>query len=196
MRELFVNSFSHPGSVYYRSMVQAIGGYDETLRSAQDADLWERLRRHTRAANLDVPLVRYRKHAEQNTAARSEADRGRSVAIRQRAQAAYLGRDVSPDEARAMVETVHVQPDRRSQPATLRAGLGGLRGILAVARRQERPETVRYYRGLVHDALIGHARQQADTPALRRRLLAEAVLWRPVLSSRRAGAKLLAGIAG
>lgn len=137
MRELFVNCFSHPGSVYYRSLVQEIGGYDETLQSSQDADLWERLRRRTKAANLDVPLVRYRTHPQQNTAARSGEDRNKSLKVRQRALGSYLGRDVALDEARPMAETFHFRKAQRADPKALRAGLGGLREVLARARRRE-----------------------------------------------------------
>ncbi|MFW5642330.1 MAG: glycosyltransferase [Roseicyclus sp.] len=194
MRELFVNCFSHPGVMFRRRLVEEVGGYDETLLSSQDADLWQRLRRRTVAANLDAPLVRYRKHTAQNTADRSPEDREKSLAIRRRALEDYLAREVPMKEAGAMVETFHCRNDRRADPDALQAGMRGLREVLACARRRESAETRRYFRTVVHDALLGHARQQVSDPPLRRRLIAEAIRWRPARSARRAGARLVPGI--
>jgi glycosyltransferase involved in cell wall biosynthesis len=50
------------GSMLRRAAFDAIGGYDPTLRSAEDLDLWVRiLAAGWRATWLDRPLVRYRR---------------------------------------------------------------------------------------------------------------------------------------
>lgn len=52
------------GSMVRREVLEAVGGYDETLRSAEDLDLWIRiLEGGWRAAKVDAPLVQYRRRA-------------------------------------------------------------------------------------------------------------------------------------
>ncbi len=59
---LLENPFMHPTVVVRRELLQRHGlRYDESLRTAQDYDLWVRLLSVTKAANLDQPLVRYRR---------------------------------------------------------------------------------------------------------------------------------------
>jgi glycosyltransferase involved in cell wall biosynthesis len=53
------NPFVHSAVMARRPLLEALGGYDETLAVAQDYDLWMRLARVTRLANLaDVLVVR------------------------------------------------------------------------------------------------------------------------------------------
>ncbi|HEV8437226.1 MAG TPA: glycosyltransferase [Methylomirabilota bacterium] len=51
------NPFVHSSVMMRRSVVEQVNGYDETLPVAQDYDLWMRMSRHTRLANLPAPLV-------------------------------------------------------------------------------------------------------------------------------------------
>jgi glycosyltransferase involved in cell wall biosynthesis len=51
------NPFVHSSVLMRRSAVDAVGGYDESLPVAQDYDLWMRMSRVTRLANLAEPLV-------------------------------------------------------------------------------------------------------------------------------------------
>jgi glycosyltransferase involved in cell wall biosynthesis len=51
------NPFVHSSVVVRRALLEAAGGYDESLAVAQDYDLWMRLSRTTRLANLAAPLV-------------------------------------------------------------------------------------------------------------------------------------------
>src|SRR5205809_611674 len=53
------NPFIHSSVMVRRAALERAGGYDETLPVAQDYDLWMRLARVTRLANLaDVLVVR------------------------------------------------------------------------------------------------------------------------------------------
>lgn len=194
MRELFVNCFSHPGSVYRRALVQEAGGYDEAFSTSQDADLWLRLRRLTKAANLDIPLVRYRKHPKQSRTGRSEKAQNQSLGVRQRALQDYLGREVPLEEARAIVDTFHIGSEHPPGRGELRIGMRGLREVLRWGRQRERPETVRYYKDLVHAALMQHARIARRDPQLRLRLIAEAALWRPSDLPKQVARKLMSKI--
>jgi glycosyltransferase involved in cell wall biosynthesis len=51
------NPFVHSSVMLRRELVLRAGGYDETLPVAQDYDLWMRISRVTRLANLAEPLV-------------------------------------------------------------------------------------------------------------------------------------------
>ncbi len=55
-----INPFVHPSVMMRKRFLEALGGYDERLRRAQDADLWLRGYRRFRYHNLPDPLVRYR----------------------------------------------------------------------------------------------------------------------------------------
>ena len=62
-RLFFGNSIVHSSAMIRRSVLTDNNlGYDESLDCAQDYDLWTRISRHTKLANLDEPLVRYRVH--------------------------------------------------------------------------------------------------------------------------------------
>lgn len=54
------NPFIHPSVMMRRSFLEALDGYDATLRRAQDYDLWLRGARRFRFHNLQEPLIRYR----------------------------------------------------------------------------------------------------------------------------------------
>jgi glycosyltransferase involved in cell wall biosynthesis len=51
------NPFVHSTVMMRQSVLARAGGYDETLAVAQDYDLWMRMSRLTRLANLAAPLV-------------------------------------------------------------------------------------------------------------------------------------------
>ena len=51
------NPFVHSSVIMRRSVLERAGGYYEALPVAQDYDLWMRMSRITRLANLPAPLV-------------------------------------------------------------------------------------------------------------------------------------------
>ncbi|MEK7839303.1 MAG: hypothetical protein AAB328_15130, partial [candidate division NC10 bacterium] len=51
------NPFVHSSVMLRRALCEQAGGYDEALPVAQDYDLWMRMSRATRLANLDDVLV-------------------------------------------------------------------------------------------------------------------------------------------
>ena len=51
------NPFGHSCVVIQRAVLEKVGGYDATLRYAQDRDLWFKLLPHTKFANLPEYLV-------------------------------------------------------------------------------------------------------------------------------------------
>jgi glycosyltransferase involved in cell wall biosynthesis len=57
------NPFIHPAVMMRRRVLEELGGYDESLRRAQDYDLWLRGVHRFRYHNLQEPLLRYSKPA-------------------------------------------------------------------------------------------------------------------------------------
>jgi glycosyltransferase involved in cell wall biosynthesis len=51
------NPFVHSSVVMRRAVLEQVGGYDDAFPVAQDYDLWMRMSRVTRMANLSEPLV-------------------------------------------------------------------------------------------------------------------------------------------
>ncbi len=51
------NPFIHSSVIMRREALEAAGGYDERIAVAQDYDLWLRMSRVTRMANVPEPLV-------------------------------------------------------------------------------------------------------------------------------------------
>lgn len=67
------SSFLHPGVMMRRSVIEEHQlRYDETLRVAQDYELWCRMLKHTSGTNLDECLTRYRISDSQLTSAHSD----------------------------------------------------------------------------------------------------------------------------
>lgn len=69
---LFQNPIVHP-TVMFRTNVVRDVRYDESLRVAQDFDLWHRIAQHTRIACLPEYLLMYRVHNSSTSATKSEA---------------------------------------------------------------------------------------------------------------------------
>jgi GT2 family glycosyltransferase len=190
LRELFLNSFSHPGVMFRRDLVLGVGGYDPDYPTSQDADLWARLRKHTKAANLDEPLVRYRKHGGASMQTRDAAARRHALAIRQRLLADYLGRPVSLAEAGAMQATFWARTEPRAGADEIQLGLAGLREVLRQATARETPRTVGYFRREVAAALLKQAHLHRAHPPRRAWLTWQAARWSPGLVAARLGTRL------
>lgn len=62
---LFKNPFAHPSVMISRNVLYKSGLYDEKLKAACDYDLWFRVIKFGRAANLKKSLVFYRFHDSQ-----------------------------------------------------------------------------------------------------------------------------------
>ncbi|MGH7354696.1 MAG: glycosyltransferase [Candidatus Rokuibacteriota bacterium] len=84
------NPFVHSSVMLRRAVVTAAGGYDESLAVAQDYDLWMRLSRATRLANLAEPLVTRRLLPGRVTATRDDERLRAEVRVRWRAVRAGL----------------------------------------------------------------------------------------------------------
>lgn len=100
----FSNALGGHSQVMFRSsVVEAVGGYDETCAAALDSDLWTRIVRHGRIVVLPEIGMRYRVHHE-SVSARSSATQvevGKRILLR--TLSSYLGRPVSDHEVLAFI---------------------------------------------------------------------------------------------
>ena len=120
-------ALAHPAVMMRRAAVQAIGGYREAFRHAEDYDLWLRLGDSHALDNLPEPLLRYRRH-------------GGSVSFRHRqhqALATYVARYFAQERraGRAEPTIAHDRP----LPAHILSQLG----ISASARAEFVQESLR-----------------------------------------------------
>ena len=60
----FENPIIHPGVMFRKELVLAVGGYDENLTTSQDYILWCLLSAYTKFANLQDVFLYLRKHTE------------------------------------------------------------------------------------------------------------------------------------
>ena len=79
------NPFVHSSVMFRRAALEAAGGYDERFAVAQDYDLWLRMSRVTRLANLPEPLVLRRVAAGQLSSAQDTTRLRDEVGARVRA---------------------------------------------------------------------------------------------------------------
>ena len=71
------SGFAHPAVLMRREPVVAAGGYRGSAFPSEDLDLWFRLTHHGEFANLDEPLLQYRRHP----GAVGVRERGRQLAM-------------------------------------------------------------------------------------------------------------------
>jgi glycosyltransferase involved in cell wall biosynthesis len=110
---LFHNAFCHSSVMARRDVIERVGGYDERLVCAQDFDLWVRVSRAARCANLLRPLVAFRTNdagvsATRRTLQQHTADR---IAARQIA-ALTPNLEWTPNEIRTLRDWFYAFPER------------------------------------------------------------------------------------
>jgi hypothetical protein len=176
LRELFVNSFSHPGAMFDRELAEAVGGYDPSYWAAEDADFWARLAEHTKLANLPVPLVHYRTHGTSFMHTRGAEGERLSLSVRQRLLSTYLDRQVGMDEARSIVGLYRGSAGLSRDEMTV--GRAGLREVLRRARDREESATVRFFKREVARSMLKQAVARfGDHRDIGFQLLKEALRW-------------------
>lgn len=63
VQKIFIcNPLRHPTVIFNKELIERNGFYDEKLDGAEDYDLWLRLAKHTKIANISLPLLKYRIH--------------------------------------------------------------------------------------------------------------------------------------
>ena len=183
---LFLNRLLHPGVMFRTAPVREMGGYDPEYWTAQDSELWARLARTARLANIAEPLVHYRVHAKSVMRSRGEAGRTMSYSVPEREIRDYLRGDPGQDALRAAIELY--RGFAWISPADARLGERVLRQVRAVAARQEPVHVVRHFRRTVGRNLVRLARRHWGISRVGAALLAARGVWwglRPSASAER-----------
>ena len=80
---LFIASFLiHPTTMTSRALLESVGAYQPSLRTAGDTELWSRLLYRTRFANLTETLLLYRRHAGQQHTNRNDRMKRQATEVR------------------------------------------------------------------------------------------------------------------
>lgn len=143
-RQNFINSFLHSSIMYRTDLIRSVGGYDAAYPTAQDTDLWVRLRDRTCFANLPEVLVDYRVHPRSIMGTRGEKGRFKGLTVPQRLLSGLLGRQLDDVDVSAIVElyqgfrTMSVDDVRRAAPL--------LRECLRALSRYTPPRAMKYLR--------------------------------------------------
>lgn len=93
----------HSQVMFRRSVVEELGGYDESCDAALDYDLWSRIVRLGRIVVLPEIGMRYRVHDQSLTARGAETQVEVGKRVTQRTLSTYLGRTLREREALAVV---------------------------------------------------------------------------------------------
>jgi hypothetical protein len=106
---------SHPAVMLRREILVSAGGYNPEFSWVEDVELWRRLVRRTRFANLANPLVRYRRHNESMTSKRPQSGDRLFREVRRDLLADYLGEEVSLDEAESLHMLLRQKSSKHSE---------------------------------------------------------------------------------
>ena len=79
---LFHNAFCHTSVMFKRALLKENSlSYDETLSSSQDYELWIRMLRQTSGANLQVPMVAWRRSEKAISSTRRDEQQNNATQI-------------------------------------------------------------------------------------------------------------------
>lgn len=106
------NHFVHGSVMLRRGLLEAVGGYDELFKYAQDYDLWLRLAKRTTLRNIPEPLYGFREHGERI----AETNMFESLLYKHLAiEAHYGGRPELLDKVRSVgIEAMYDEFDQRT----------------------------------------------------------------------------------
>lgn len=173
---LFANPFCHPATLFRAADFRAVGGYDERLACAQDYDLWTRLLRRGKGANVPAPLLRYRINDRGITATRRAEQEAVADTVRRTQWLSCGVGDLDPAEAAWAVWRFQAGVPAPGPAETRHLALAALRLLDGLARREA-------WHGGMREAL---------TPVARRILwTALTALGRCALAGRREGRRVL-----
>ena len=159
---LWESSVCHPATMYRREVIQSVGGYDTAYPTAQDYDLWARLRDLTEFANLPEPLITIRIHAASSSIRRGAEQSRLACGISKRLLTRYLGKALADDDVAGLrnVLCAYAAPSKDE----LHTGLRLLDDLLCQARLRESPATLCWAKRAIAVSLIkqAHYRTYAD----------------------------------
>lgn len=115
----FLCPLAHPTVMARRELLIAHGGYSESAAYAEDYDLWERLSRQAKFANLSEPLLLLRKHEGNMTNIWLGKNIAVAIDVARRRISCMLGEEVDRDIVHCLYAQGHVSPERIGQAREL-----------------------------------------------------------------------------
>jgi glycosyltransferase involved in cell wall biosynthesis len=135
-RMAFENPLPHPPIVARKSLIDAVGGYDERWRTSQDFDLFTRLAAITKLANCPEVLFQWRRHSESVSTSRNLEQWQNAIQISRAYVTQLLGRDIGADDIELLWRR---NPRGVSEAARLvETALAVCRAVLAQPRWSDR----------------------------------------------------------
>lgn len=99
---IFANPFVHSSVMFRRSLLEAAGAYNESLKYAQDHELWVRYSYRALAANIPVPLVKFRRHDESISSREGKQQWAIHEETTQRNVERLMGKAISMEQIRSL----------------------------------------------------------------------------------------------
>ncbi len=153
-------------TIYRKELLTKVGGYQGCLDGgAEDYDLWCRLSKTTKFANLKSILATVHVH-EASVTANEEATKSNIYDVARPMLSEYLGRDIDRDEAKDLILLFWNGLGTRTDISNV---LALARTLNTVAAERESPKTYRLLKQRMHDALWKQG--QAEVYANRRQSL-------------------------
>ena len=115
----FLCPLAHPTVMARRDLLIAHGGYNEYAAYAEDYDLWERLSRQVRFANLPEPLLLLRKHEGNMTNVWLSKNIAVATDVATRRIGFLLDREVDRETVHCLYTQGRVHPERIGQAREL-----------------------------------------------------------------------------
>ena len=115
----FLCPLAHPTVMARRDLLLANGGYNESGAYAEDYDLWERLSRQVKFANLPEPLLLLRKHANNMTNVWLDKNIAVATGVALRRIGFLLGEEVDRDVVHCLYTQGLIQRERIVQSLEL-----------------------------------------------------------------------------
>ena len=106
-RLCFENPIAHPPIMVRKELLDRVDGYDEKYAVSQDYDLFIRLARITRLANISEVLFYWRVHTNNVSKSRNKEQREAAYEISRKNATQLLGRDVSEKEIQLIWNRSH-----------------------------------------------------------------------------------------
>jgi hypothetical protein len=191
----FRNQIHHPIVLFDKQLVQSVGGYDPSLWTGQDYDLWARLLPLTKFANIPEKLWKYRIHggAITQSPARKQHHEELMLPVRQSLFSRYLDRAVTPSECMALHGLA--TSSRVLQTDEVHAGIELCREYMEACSRREGPSVLAAFQRSLSDALLAQsAFQMRGPPSVRRALVHAARSIDRGALIRRAGLRAMASL--
>ena len=172
----FLCCFVHPSVMFNRELVLNAGGYDESMWTGQDYELWSRIIQETRTANIPMQLLRYRMH---NSSMTSSKERKKvhdvfKLKVHRKLINNYLDRDLSDMETNSLLRLI--LSDRILDDNSILIGLPILKDYLSICIERENSTIKKHFKKLVAKSLLVQSYYLKGTDSKMRFLLANNAL--------------------